>query len=180
MTAKTREVESPKLIPAIKKIMEDYPNDKGLIHTVSYKLAGFITSSINSRRFVSHINGADRFAALESFKGSNEPLILLSPSMERGIDLPFDLCRFIIIAKVMYPDLGDKQISKRLYSGPFGQMWYKWMTTCSIVQASMRGMRSKDDQCDVWILDKQFGEFYPKTRELFPEWYREAIKLVES
>ena len=179
LTAKTMAAEQEGLVNPVKDIIAKYPSSKGLIHSVSYRLNEFITFRVRDKRLVSHFGGnGQREALLEEFRASPEPLVMMSPAMDRGIDLPYDLCRFIIIIKVPYPSLGDKQISSRVRSKN-GNRWYGWTTVCSIVQMSMRGMRSVDDQCDVWILDAQFGRFFQKNKSTFPAWYVEAIHEVE-
>jgi len=54
--------------------------------------------------------------ALEAFVSSKDG-VFVSPSCSRGVDLPDDLCRFIIIAKCPFGDLNDKLINKRVNSG---------------------------------------------------------------
>ena len=181
LTQKTMVEERPKIIPVIVDILSKYPKQKGLIHTVSYNLANYILENIKSSRLVSHGNGSkERENLISRFKESDFPLVIISPSMERGLDLPMDYCRFIIIVKTMFPDLSNKQTARRLYSSSFGQYWYRWATVTSIVQASMRGMRSAEDQCDTFILDSQFANLYSKNYELFPGWWRESLRIVNQ
>jgi len=181
LTAKTMEEERPKIIPAIKDILSKYPDKKGLIHTVSYNLSNYIIDNINTGRLVYHQSGiGKREELLKMFRASTQPLVVVSPSMDRGIDLPFDLCRFIICVKLPYPDLGDKQTAKRLYSGSFGQFWYRSETARTLVQMSMRGMRNIDDQCDCWIIDSQFEQFYSKSHDLFQDWWRASLEIVDE
>lgn len=180
LTRKTVEAERPLILPAITKIMEEYPNGKGLIHTVSYSLCSFIVNRLDRVRLRTHGTGSERQEALTAFKASPDPLVLVSPSMDRGIDLPYDACRFLIIVKIPYPDLSSKQTNKRLYGSKYGQKWYAWMTAQSIIQMSMRGMRSADDQCDIYILDKQFGDFFARHQNLFPIWWQNALRWPEQ
>ena len=181
LTQKTMAEERPKILPVIQDILSKYPKQKGLIHTVSYNLCSYILENINSGRLVSHGSGSrEREILLSRFKESDLPLVMVSPVMERGIDLPMDYCRFIIIVKVLWPDLSDKQTSRRLYSSSFGQYWYRWATVTAIVQASMRGMRSATDQCDTWLLDSQFENLYSKNSELFPAWWKESLHIVHQ
>ena len=178
LTAKTMAQEQENLVKPVRDIMEKYPDSKGLIHSVSYRLNEFITFRLRGPRVVSHEGGiGQREALLDEFKHTSKPLVMISPSMDRGIDLPYDLCRFIIILKVPYPSLGDKQVASRIRS-PRGSRWYAWTTVCSIVQSSMRGMRSVDDQCTIWILDAQFGRFFSKNSNTFPTWWTDALSEV--
>ena len=100
---------------------------------------------------------------------------MVSPSMDRGIDLPYDLCRVIILVKVPWPNLGDPQISRRLYSSSDGQTWYAVQTIRTIIQGTGRGMRAEDDFCVSYILDDQFRRLYKDYYHLFPKWWREAL-----
>ncbi len=162
----------------VKEIIDTHPDTKGLIHTVSYNYAQYLTTHIKSDRFVYHNGAADRQGALDRFKVSPNPMVLISPSMDRGVDLPHDACRWVVLLKVPYPSLGDKQVSARLYSSHKGQLWYAWVTACNIVQMSGRAMRATTDFCEVFILDQQFEKFYSKWGSLFPEWWSLSIITV--
>ena len=165
------------------KFMDDHillPGDdkKTLIHSVSYRNAEFLLSNSRNRtRMISYRNANGRTQALNRFKSSKKPLVMVASSMTRGIDLPYDNCRRIIMIKVPFPNLGDKQISKRAYSGKRGELWYAVLTVRAIVQATERGNRTRKDYCEVWILDAKFIEFYRKWRYLFPKWWRAAVKI---
>lgn len=82
LTSKTMEAETPKVIREIKKILSVHPNEKGLIHTVSYSLASEIMR-IKNPRLITH-NSKDKIEVLEHFKQSKNPLVFVSPSSERG------------------------------------------------------------------------------------------------
>jgi Rad3-related DNA helicase len=176
LTYKTTEEERPKLLKRIKEIMDSYPNEKGLIHSVSYDLAKYLTNNIKSGRIITH-DGSGRTGALDKFKNIDYPAVLISPSMDRGVDLPYDAARWCIVAKVPFPDLSDKQVSSRLYSSSFGRYWYSWATACSVMQMTGRIIRAIDDYGTNWILDKQFENFYSKNSRLFYGWWTEALEF---
>jgi ATP-dependent DNA helicase DinG len=171
---KNMEEALPKLASAVERILERHPNEKILCHVVSYKIRDYLMKNINSPRFVSHTT-ADRTAVLEKFKETSEPKVLISPSMERGVDLPGEECRVIIIAKVPYPDLGDPQINKRVHASKDGNSWYAHRTVSAIVQMSGRAVRSVDDWATTYILDEQFSKLFREWNNMFPAWYREAV-----
>lgn len=78
--------------------------------------------------------------------------------------------------KVPYPNLGDRMVRMRAYMGGEGRAWYQSQTVRTIVQMAGRGMRHKDDWCETYILDSQFGEgVWSRGRQLFPQWFREAM-----
>lgn len=171
---KTLPTALPKIAKSVEKIMAQYPDSKILCHTVSYKIRDYLRDNIQSKRLVTH-STKDRALVLEKFKRSKAPLVLLSPSMERGIDLPQEECRVVIITKCPFPSLGDPQISRRLHGSSDGQQWYALRTISTLIQASGRAVRSVDDHCDTYILDEQFARMYTDYKSLFPQWYREAV-----
>ena len=176
MTAKTTEAELPKLISAVKTIVDAYPDVKGIIHAVSYKLAESIISGVNNPRLITH-NSHDRQEVIDNFIESSEPLILVSPSLERGISLDEDKCRLIIILKAPFLSLGDKIISSRLYSSHIGQQWYTATMLLTILQMCGRGIRSKDDKADTFILDTQAKKAIQSYPSFLPSWWLEALEF---
>lgn len=93
MTHKTAEAEWPKVVEAVDAILDRHPGEKVLVHTVSYSLSRYIAANTRHKGRVIIYDGArDRAEALERFRASGEPLVMLAPSMERGVDLPDDLC----------------------------------------------------------------------------------------
>jgi ATP-dependent DNA helicase DinG len=134
--------------------------------------------NLRNDRLLFH-DSSNRSQVLELFKSSKAPLIIVSPSMDRGIDFKYDLCSFIIIVKIPYLDLSDKQISTRVYSSKYGQLWYAWSTACSIIQMSGRATRAEDDFSETFILDKQFSKFYSQYHKFFPQWWKESLQYID-
>ncbi len=149
-----------------------------LVHTVSYdwtnELHGYLSRHFGPRSLYTYRDASQRSMAVENFRSSRNG-ILLAPSLERGIDLPQDACRVVIVTKIPFPFLGDKQIAARLYSKG-GQSWYNTETIRSLIQMTGRGVRSADDFCASYILDKQFtANLWKKSRHLIPKWWQDAI-----
>lgn len=174
LTSKEMDAETPKLIQAIRDIMAQHHNEKGLIHAVSYKLAKAIVDGIASPRLLIHDSG-NRQEVLDAFMQSPNPYVLVSPSMERGVSLEQDLCRFIIVAKAPFLYLGDKIVAARVYSSKLGNEWYAAQMLSTVLQMTGRGMRSADDSCSSYILDAQFKRVFEKRPLFLPAWWREAV-----
>lgn len=164
----------------IDRIAERHVGQNGLIHTGSYKIAQFVLA--NSRwkgRMIGH-DTRGRVAALDRFKDTSGA-ILVSPSVGTGVDLPYDLCRWQVIAKLPFPDQGDPQVKKRMKEvapgvpNPKGQNWYNWITACNVVQAYGRGMRAEDDSCVTYLLDGNWQWFRHAVGGMLPGWFKEAI-----
>lgn len=165
--------ELPKLEAAITKIMELYPNDKILVHTTSYPVRDYLQFRLDPFRVITH-NPTDREQQLKLFQLSKKPLVMLSPSFDRGVDLPGDMCRVIVVAKIPYIDMSDEQVRARMDASD-GDRWYLMHTTQTLLQMTGRGMRSSDDYCRTFILDKQFNKLFRRVHYLFPDWWKEAI-----
>ena len=169
---------APKTIPILQEILEKHKDEKGLIHTNSYKCQHFINNNLINSRLISH-NSENRERILDYFEKDENPLVLVSPSMSEGVDLPYDKCRFQVIYKVPFPYLGDKQINMRRKND---HKWYAYKTVMTLMQAYGRGMRAEDDYCYTYILDSDINMVLksPLYRSLVPEFFREAVVRVKK
>ena len=169
---------APKTIPILKEILDKHKDEKGLIHTNSYKCQHFINNNLINSRLISH-NSDNRERILDYFEKDENPLVLVSPSMSEGVDLPYDKCRFQVIYKIPFPYLGDKQINMRRKKD---QKWYAYKTVMTLMQAYGRGMRAEDDYCYTYILDSDINMVLksPIYRSLVPDFFREAVVRVKK
>ena len=177
LTRKHMDQELPKLGIEVKSLLDRYCDSRILVHTVSYRIRDYLMGNLPQHRLITH-STEDRDKKLETFRNSRDPLVMISPSFDRGVDLPQEACRCVIICKVPFMDLSDKQVSKRMIS-PGGQRWYNVRAAQSVVQMSGRAVRSPTDYCDTFILDKQFGAFRVRVRDILPQWWQAAIKNVK-
>ncbi|MBC7100652.1 MAG: ATP-dependent DNA helicase [Methanobacteriales archaeon] len=164
---------APKTIPILKRILERHKYDKGLIHTHNYRCQKFILKNIPDDRLIGH-KIHNREEMLKYFEESEKPLVLVSPSMSEGVDLPYDKCRFQVIYKIPFPYLGDKQVNMRQKRD---KKWYAYKTVMTLMQAYGRGMRAHDDECYTYILDANITMLFrsPLYRSLLPQFFKEAI-----
>lgn len=162
----------------VNELMDQYSDVKGIVHTTSYAQLDFIMDRVsrkNRARFI--ITDPDdpdrkREAIIKQHKDSEEPTVLLSPSLHTGLDLRDELSRFQIIVKVPYGDLRDKWIVAKKNKDP---KWYEYQTALKIIQAYGRSVRSKDDYADTYILDSNFGAFMFYSKDMIPYWFKEAV-----
>ncbi len=182
MTHKTQTEETPKLIDGIVKVLsrKKYQSERVLIHTVSAKLSndiktGLLKADLN-RDILWYSDQDTKKQALNQYL-KTPGAVLVSYSFDRGVDLPDDLCRCIIIAKIPFANLGDKQVSRRLYSKG-GSLWYAINCIRTILQQCGRGNRHHNDWCDVWILDRQFiDNLWKNNKNLFPRDWTISVKM---
>ncbi len=167
--------ELPRLVAAIADICEAHPDEKGVIHSHSYRIARAIEQGLPEEhrwRLVTHHDSSERDVALTSHMSSREPTILLTPSMTEGIDLVDELSRWQVLCKIPYPNLGDAQVKRRAELHP---SWYDWRTCLTVVQAYGRSVRSRDDFAVTYLLDAGFPAFLARHRSRLPAWFLEAV-----
>lgn len=174
MSYKSKEETFKKYIPYIKKLLDKYKNKKGIIHTNSFELAKWIEQSIQDPRLIFH-DSSNKDEMLKLHKDSEEPTVIVSPSMDTGVSFDNDDARFQIIAKVPYPSLGSQKNKLRQSNNPD---WYAWKTVAGLVQMTGRPVRSEIDYADTIILDGSFGDVIKHSSHFIPDWIQEAIKKV--
>ena len=161
----------PKLTKAIKAILEQHKNDKGIIHTHSFKIANHLKKSLKSSRIIIH-DSDNREAMLKKHIASKKSTVLLSPSMTEGIDLVGEASRFQIVCKVPYPYLGDKLVKKRMNKWKW---WYPLQTAKTIVQSVGRSVRNSEDHAVTYILDENWELFYSRNKKYFPDEFHKCM-----
>lgn len=174
MNANTIESTLPKLLIAIKDILEHHKNEKGIIHTNSYKISNYIMKNLKNSRLLTHTS-ENRDEVLNKHLNSTAPTVLLSPSMTEGVDLKGDLSRFQIVCKIPYPYLGDKLVQKRMKKWSW---WYPMQTVKTLVQAIGRSIRSQDDFAVSYILDEDWYRFYSQNSHFFDAEFKRTIQQV--
>lgn len=173
--------EYTKMAYAIQQVCALHPGERVLVHTVSRDRAEKLIGEINllggldGRKIIEYRSSRERDSALARYK-ERDGAVLFAQSMVRGVDLPGDLCRVQIIAKVPFPSLGDKRVSARVHL-PGGQGWLVVQAIRDIVQMTGRGVRSDTDHATTYIFDRQFSTnlYRPQYRPLFPEHWRDAV-----
>ena len=174
MSYKSKEETFQRYIPYIQKLLDKYKNKKGIIHTNSFELSNWIQKSIKDKRLIFH-DSSNKDEMLKLHFESEEPTVIVSPSMGTGVSFDNDRARFQIIAKIPYPSLGSQKNKMRQSNNP---EWYSWKTVCGIVQMTGRSVRSNTDYADTIIIDGGFGDVIKHSSHYLPDWIQEAIKRI--
>lgn len=167
----------PHIQKNIYEIVRNYTGQRGLIQTGSYQNAKTIYENAPAdikKRLKFYNTSKEKDWAIECHRNEDDS-ILIGPTLTEGIDLPGDLVRFIIIAKVPYPYLGDKLVKAKMQIFP---LWYNAETNKSIIQGIGRGIRFNSDWCHTFILDGCFSYLYNKTMKDYPTEIRQRITFV--
>lgn len=163
----------PKVTRVVDRLIEKYHKDeKGLIHCKNYDVAKYLLhNSQMSTKMLLH-DTFNRAKVLEEFLLSKPPRVLLSPSFQEGVDLPYDFCRFQMLVGVQFPNLSDKIIQHRKKLNPES---YNWEVALGIVQAYGRGVRAENDLCVFYIMDTNFLWFFKQNEYLFTDYFKEGL-----
>jgi len=174
MSYKSKEETFKKYIPYIKKLLDKYKGKKGIIHTNSFELANWIKDSIKDSRLIFH-DSSNKDEMLRLHIESEEPTVIVSPSMDTGVSFDNDSARFQIIAKVPYPSLASQKNKMRQSNNPD---WYSWKTVSGFIQMTGRAVRSDMDYADTIVIDGGFGDVIKHSSHFLPDWIQEAIKKI--
>jgi Rad3-related DNA helicase len=149
---------------AIRRILDENPDAKGIIHTTNYKITRALREALaDEPRLLFQQGAGDRENMLLQHTRSKAATVLVSPSMMEGLDLRDDLGRFQIMCKVPYPDLSDPIVKAK------DRDWYSWRTVRTLVQAVGRSVRSADDWTRTYILDSSFMDLLERSFSMFPD-----------
>lgn len=163
-----------RLVDNVCTAIDKHRKERVIIHSVSFELGkclGDELALIYKGRVIVHggdsekinefgdlvatTSGQDKTRCLREYKEKDDG-ILISPSIEMGVDLPNELCRGVIFAKCPWGDLGNRQVSKRKDQGQSGWRWYMVQAARKLMQGAFRGCRWKGDWCRIWLVDEQF------------------------
>ena len=163
--------KNKRAISKIKQLIGKYPNQKGVIHTSSNEQAFWIMDNLKEYNLL-FVGGESRNEVLKEFNESKDDAILIGASIKDGVDLKGDLCRFQIVFKVPYPQLNE-QVK---YRKSLDSSWYYYQAVMAIMQAYGRGIRDKEDYCDMYIIDSNFKKLFDYNYNFFNEYFTEALK----
>lgn len=150
---------------------------KGVVH-ITYQCKEYLRILLTGDRYIFHDrwNKAQQYQAFRDSPAS-EGKILVASGMYEGIDLPEDLGRWQVLAKIPWMSLGSPAIRYMADADPEWYLWDTWKTT---MQACGRISRTPDDFGITYILDRSFDRLYNDGKHLIPEWYREALYNEEE
>ena len=181
MSQKNFDANYPYLIAKIKEIADNHLEEKGIIHTFTYKINYHLFKALkNDDRFIFHTQD-NRVEKTNEFKElpDDEGYIFVSPYSYEGVDFPYDQARWQIFCKNPYPYLGDAQVKARMnmdrieHTTDWG--WVNRQIALSLSQMYGRTNRAVDDYSVTYILDSDIERnFGPAS--LVTDYFLEAIE----
>jgi ATP-dependent DNA helicase DinG len=167
----------PQLAEYIKEIAAHYEGQKGIVHA-TYQLAYLLRKHLTGPKYIFHDrdNKSERYAAFRSALPSSG-VVLIASGMYEGIDLPEDLGRWQIIAKVPWQSLGNPAIKHLAELDP---EWFNWETIRTLVQAAGRICRTPDDFGATFIPDRTFLRLIKEAKSQFPKYFLDALQFADE
>lgn len=166
--------EMKNLILRVAEVLDKHPNEKGIIHTHTYRYANEIYQNLYTKygsRLLFPKTAREQKDILERHARSKNT-VLISPSMTEGVDLKDELCRFVALCKVPYLPMNDPVVIARKDANP---EWYAYKSAMTIVQAPGRGVRSESDHAITYLLDPGFMRFFAQNGHHFPKWFSDSL-----
>lgn len=178
MSMREKDISFEHLKTAVYSICKTkFKDARGLVQTGSYDLAKKLYNDAPyevKRRMLLYNGSRDKNTMIKLHQDSSNT-ILVGPTLNEGIDLPGDQCRFIIILKVPYPSLGDRYVKEKIKLYP---LWYNSKTSNDIIQGIGRGIRYDGDWCVTYIFDACFWSLYINTKDQYPFELQKRINII--
>ena len=162
----------PRVIKQVAEICEYHKDDKGIIHSQNNNITSKLSKILTGDRFLYREPGVRNEDILEQHMASQDPTVLVSPSMSYGVDLKGDLAKFQILIKAPFLPTKDVRIAKMM-KNDFD--WYQNKMLCSLIQSCGRGIRSNKDKCITYILDGTIVEAILRARHKLPKYFLERF-----
>lgn len=161
-----------RLASEINDIAAHHVGEKGVVH-VTYQLSRMLRGTLTSERFIFHTreNKQEKYQEFRKSAPSSGK-ILVACGMYEGIDLPEELGRWQVIAKIPWMSLGNPAIKHLAELDP---EWYTWETLKTVIQACGRICRTPTDYGVTYLLDSSFWRLARDGIKMFPEWFSEAL-----
>lgn len=172
---KNKEQRLPEYLSYIDGILDQFPTNRGIIHSVSYDNAEYIRNNTRHKDRI-YIPSTDEVKDVAKLMRASKNMIICSPAILEGIDLPGELCEVQMFLKVPYPYLGDQWVSTKM---ELSRDWYLRQAVIKIVQGAGRGVRSKTDSAATFVLDSNFNKLV-RNKHLFPSWFLDAVQTLEE
>jgi len=158
----------------IDQVIEGRLDRKGIISTTSYDRADLLLRHTDfARIMVTHGRGNSEIGrAVRNFRAMEVPSVLVSPAITSGWDFPGKECEYIIIGKVPFVSAQGKLTKARQSEDP---EWIYFLAMEAVVQIAGRGRRSRQDTCEVFIMDNHWTWFWRKYKDFAPREFQDRV-----
>ena len=187
-----KEREMPKIIREIEKILDEHPEENGLIFVTSYSYQDMIMKGYKdpetgklvhgiSQKYLERIfeikRGENKTKKLDEFK-SYKNKVAISPGLWFGYDFKDDMSRFQIIVKAPYAPWGEQRTKAKRETLDHGKYWYDLLACQKLVQGCGRSIRNKNDYAVTYLLDESIQNLLDKKQ--IQKWFSDAVEGPET
>ena len=131
-----------KIKDEVEKILEKHKNEKGIIHTGNSTISKYLKDNIKGDRLLVRYDNIQNNDIINFHNSTKKPTVLVSSSLNEGVDLKNDLSRFQIIVKLPFLSLAD---SRTKVKKDIDNNWYLAETFKKFVQQCGRSTRNSED-----------------------------------
>ncbi len=184
LSKRSTDAEWARMAEVVHDYMHRYSSVKGVIHVAARNQVDRLSTRIRECRdgcrdrlllpSKSQLPGG-RARLLDRFRRSPPGTWICHYSVGEGESFDDDTARIQLIAKVPYPDLGDKLTRLRSEEPGVGRRMYAAMTLAKIAQTSGRVMRHSKDYGETVILDGSFSRLWKWHKDLAPDWFHDVL-----
>lgn len=157
------------------ELIPRHAGEKGVIH-VTYSQSKLLQKFLHHPRLIWH-NADNKMQKYKEFLESKTDSVLVASGLYEGIDLPNDLGRWQVVAKVPWLSLADPAIK---YKAEVDKEYYLWETAKVVIQACGRVSRHENDSGITYVTDGSFERLRRDTNHLLPDWFKECIYEKDS
>ncbi len=178
VSAKMGADEQARWLERIDSIIEARTDRKGIIHTTSYARTKLILERSRFSHMMLSYDSRDAQATIEHFKSTDQPCILIGPSITTGYDFPGTQCEYQILAKVPFPDTRSPILAARC---AHDKSYSDYITMQTLIQTCGRAMRFKMDHCENFIVDDNIRWFMSRAGNTqAPNWFRRTYRKSDK
>jgi Rad3-related DNA helicase len=180
MTYEHREETLPAIARTLVRVMQERPDEKGLVHCHSYAIQEHLADLLSDFGVEGRVRAhdrEDRDGQLGAWKRADDPEVFLSVKMEEALDLNGDLCRWQLLCKAPYPNTRDSRVAHRLEEGQWG--WYYRTALRTVIQACGRVVRAPDDWGVTYLGDSSLLDLFERARTDMPDWFRAQVDQMQ-
>ncbi len=182
LSKKSTDAEWGRMAEVVHDYVHRYTNVKGVIHVAARNQVERVCAQVSkcpdchNRILLPNVRSRDtRASLLRDFRASPRGTWLCHYSMGEGESFDDDTARIQLIAKVPYPDLGDKLTRLRSEEPGVGRRMYAAMTLAKIAQTAGRVMRHDRDYGETIVLDGSFRRLWQWHKDLAPAWFKDVL-----
>ena len=164
-----------RLAGQVERLLTDqFKSVRGIIHTVSYNNAYTLLRHLKKTPVASRLilPKSEDLLEIRALLEQQDATVLVAPTLTEGIDLPDDLCRFILFLKCPWAHLGDAWVKARM---EHDYRWYLREAVIATVQGSGRATRHDQDWSVTLLLDGQFSRLLTRGKAFLPNWFLDSL-----